>query len=208
MDQRLRLLAREAIGFMPEEEGLALYGAGLEAAPLGPLLEIGSCAGKSAIYLGAAARAASTVLFTVDHHRGSEEQQPGQEYYDPRLTDKFGRVDTLPALRRTIALAGLEDTIIAIVGRSTTVAAHWRTPLGLLFLDGSHTEENAQADYEGWAPHVALGGLLAIHDVFPDPAQGGQAPHHVYLRALQSGAFREHVSPGSLRVLRRLRPRI
>ncbi|MEM4169911.1 MAG: class I SAM-dependent methyltransferase [Thermoproteota archaeon] len=193
---------------MPEEEGLALYEAGREAASLGPLLEIGTYVGKSTLYLGAAAREGGTVLFTLDHHRGSEEQQPGQPYFDPRFVDEWGRVDTLPAFRRTMALAGLEDTVVAIVGRSATVAAYWRTPLAMVFIDGSHTEESAQADYEGWAPHVMEGGLLAIHDVFPDPREGGQAPYHVYLRALASGAFREVLHRGSLRVLRRIRPGI
>ena len=149
MGERLRLLARETMGFIPEQEGLALYRAGLEAAPLGPLLEIGSYAGKSTLYLGAAACEAGTVLFSIDHHRGSEEQQPGQEYHDPRLIDEFGRVDSLPVFRRTMALAGLEETVIAIIGRSAMVAGHWRTPLSLVFIDGSHTEESAQADYEG-----------------------------------------------------------
>jgi len=208
LDERLLALARQTPGFMPEEEGLALYEAGREAASLGPLLEIGTYVGKSTLYLGAAAREGGTVLFTLDHHRGSEEQQPGQPYFDPRFVDEWGRVDTLPAFRRTMALAGLEDTVVAIVGRSATVAAYWRTPLAMVFIDGSHTEESAQADYEGWAPHVMEGGLLAIHDVFPDPREGGQAPYHVYLRALASGAFREVLHRGSLRVLRRIRPGI
>ncbi|MEE9284338.1 MAG: class I SAM-dependent methyltransferase [Dehalococcoidia bacterium] len=190
---------------MPEEDGLALYRAGLEAAATGPLLEIGSYCGKSAIYLGAAAREAGTVLFSIDHHRGSEEQQPGWEYHDPRLVDpETGHMDTLPWFRRAIASAGLEDVVIAVVGRSEAIAALWGTPLGLVFFDGSHTEDLAQADYEGWGPHVAQGGLLLIHDVFPDPAEGGQAPYHVYRRALASGAFAEVRAVSSLRVLRRV----
>lgn len=204
MEERLLRLARATPGFMPDDEGLALYRAGREAAALGPLLEVGTYVGKSTIYLGAAAQEMGTVLFTIDHHRGSEEQQPGQPYFDPRFVDEFGQVDTLPAFRRTMALAGLEETVIAIVGRSATVAAYWRTPLAMVFIDGSHTEENAQADYEGWAPHIVVGGLLAIHDVFPDPSQGGQAPYHVYLRALASGAFKDYLCQGSLRVLRRV----
>jgi predicted O-methyltransferase YrrM len=208
MDERLRAVARDAIGFMPEHEGLALYRAGLLAAPFGPLLEVGSYAGKSAVYLGAAAREPGTVLFSVDHHRGSEEHQPGEQYHDARLTDPAGRVDTLPAFRRTIARAGLEGVVVAIVGRSAPVAGYWRTPLGLVLIDGGHSEESAQADYEGWAPHVVEGGLLAIHDVFPDPARGGQAPYRVYLRALRSGAFKEVAVEDSLRILQRAAPGI
>ena len=207
MDDRLLQVARDAIGFMPDDEGLALERAGAEAARGGlPLLEVGTYCGKSSVYLGAAARDAGVLLFTVDHHHGSEENQPGWEYHDERLVDpRTGRLDTLPFFRRTIVDAGLEDTVVGMVGRSAAVAAAWRTPLGLVFIDGGHSEEAAHADYEGWAPHLAGGGLLAIHDVFPDPADGGQAPFHVYQRALASGWFREleALGCGSLRVLRK-----
>src|SRR5690606_11627020 len=201
--------ARNAKGFMPDGEGMALYETardyGARLAGTGPLLEIGTYCGKSAVYLGAAARTAGTVVVTVDHHHGSEENQAGWEYHDPSLVDPSpGRMDTLPTFRKTIASAGLEDEVVAIVGQSRTVSALWRTPLALLFIDGGHAEEHAQGDYEGWAPHVAVGGALVIHDVFPDPKDGGQAPYHVYLRALESGAFEERRVQGSLRVLERV----
>ena len=197
--------ARAAKGFMPEDEGDLLYDVAVRALVDGPGLEVGTYCGKSAIYLGAAARAAGSTVFTVDHHRGSEENQAGWEYHDPTLADpEFGRLDTLPAFRHTIKDAGLEDEVIAVVGRSTTVSALWRTPLALVFVDGGHTDEHAGADYEGWAPHVAEGGLLAVHDVFPDPADGGQAPYRIYRRALGSGAFAEEPGLGSLRLLRRV----
>src|SRR5918992_5324239 len=189
---------------MPEDEGLALYEAGLQVARVGPLLEIGSYCGKSAVYLGAAAQELGTVLYSIDHHRGSEEQQPGEEFHDPRLVDaETGRIDTLPLFRKTMARAGLEHNVIAIVGDSPTIARHWSTPLGYIFIDGGHTEEAVQSDYEGWTPSLLTGGLLAIHDVFEDPADGGQAPFHVYRRAIEDG-FAEVKSVGSLRVLERL----
>ena len=205
MEPRLLEIARSAIGFMPENEGLALYEAAAAAAVVGPLLEIGSYCGKSAVFLGAAAKRGGTILYSIDHHRGSEEHQPGEEYYDERFLDEAGRVDTLPEFRRTIASAELEDTVVAIVGRSADIASHWGTPLGLVFIDGGHSEAAARADYEGWSGHVAPGGSLAIHDVFPDPAQGGRAPFTIYQRALASGAFTEIRSEGSLRVLQRVR---
>ena len=207
MDQRLLAVARSAIGFMPDEEGLALYRAGLAGASAGPLLEIGTYCGKSAVYLGAAAAEAGTVLFTVDHHRGSEENQAGWEHHDTRLVDaETGRMDTLPFFRRTISDARLEDFVVAVVGPSEVVGAHWGTPLGLVFIDGGHGREPAHRDYERWAPKVAPGGVLAIHDVFPDSADGGRPPYEIYLRALESGAFDEvdEAGCGSLRVLRRL----
>ncbi|PRH75751.1 hypothetical protein C6N75_29295 [Streptomyces solincola] len=197
-----------AQGFMPVREGLALYAAAAEAAALGlPLLEVGTYCGRSTILLADAARAAGTVAVTVDHHRGSEEQQPGWEYHDPKLVDpQVGLMDTLPAFRRTLHAAGLEEHVVAVVGRSPQAARVWAGKLGLVFVDGGHTDEHATGDYEGWAPKVAVGGLLVIHDVFPDPADGGQAPYRIHQRALASGAFAEVSVTDSLRVLRRTGP--
>ncbi|MEU4659948.1 class I SAM-dependent methyltransferase [Streptomyces sp. NPDC023723] len=196
-----------AKGFMPLDEGLALYAAAVDAARLGlPLLEVGTYCGRSTLLLADAARAAGTTAVTVDHHRGSEEQQPGWDYHDPETVDpELGVMDTLPAFRRTLYRAGLEEHVIALVGRSPRIAALWRSPLALVFIDGGHTDEHASADYEGWAPRLAEGGLLVIHDVFPDPADEftGQAPYRIWLRALASGAFTEVSATGSLRVLRR-----
>jgi MMP 1-O-methyltransferase len=198
-----------AKGFLPEDEAALLHRVARARVPYGPLLEVGSYCGKSAIYLGAAAREAGEargIVFTVDHHRGSEEHQPGWEYHDPTLVDPAnGLLDTLPTFRRTIAEAGLEGYVVAVVGRSATVAAHWRTPLSLLFVDGGHTEEHASHDYEGWGRWVAHGAALVIHDVFPDPADGGRPPYHIYRRALDSGDFVEVDALGSMRVLARVR---
>ena len=204
MDARLLEVARAAKGFMPDDEGLALNAAGRDAASVGPLLEVGSYCGKSAVYLGAAARAGCAVLFSVDHHRGSEENQAGWEHHDPELVDPAtGRMDTLPFFRRTIERAGLEDVVVAVVGDSPAIAAHWRTPLGLVFVDGGHALDVVLADYEAWSPHVAAGGMLVFHDVFEDPRDGGQAPFEVWKRAVASGMFTPVSTTGSLRVLRR-----
>ena len=204
MDARLLEVARAAKGFMPDDEGLALNAAGRDAGSVGPLLEVGSYCGKSAVYLGAAARAGGTVLFSVDHHRGSEENQAGWEHHDPEVVDPAtGRMDTLPFFRRTIERAGLEDAVVAVVGDSPAIAAHWRTPLGLVFVDGGHALDVVLADYEAWSPHVAAGGVLVFHDVFEDPREGGQAPFEVWKRAVASGMFTPVSTTGSLRVLRR-----
>jgi predicted O-methyltransferase YrrM len=190
---------------MPDDEGLALHDAGRAAAAVGPLVEIGSYCGKSAVYLGAAARTGGTVLFSVDHHRGSEENQVGWEHHDTGVVDPAtGRMDTLPFFRRTIEQAGLEDAVVAVVGDSPAVAAHWRTPLGLVFVDGGHALDVVVADYEAWSPHVAPGGVLLFHDVFEDPKEGGQAPFEVWKRAVASGEFIPVSTTGSLRVLRRV----
>ncbi|MDA0371053.1 MAG: class I SAM-dependent methyltransferase [Actinomycetota bacterium] len=193
---------------MPTDEGDALFDAACAAGndvPGAPFLEVGSYCGRSTVWLGAAARQSGTVVFAVDHHRGSEENQPGWEWHDTSLVDpETGRLDTLPHFRRTISRAGLDDVVIAVVGESPVVARWWKTPLAFLFIDGGHGIEPARLDYELWTPLVAPGGTLAIHDVFPDPADGGRPPYEqIYVPALASGLFTEVSATGSLRVLRR-----
>jgi predicted O-methyltransferase YrrM len=208
LPDHLLAAARAAKGFMPDDEGLFLHERGVEMGPSGPLLEVGSYCGKSAVYLGAAARATGSTLFTVDHHHGSEENQAGWEHHDTALVDaRTGRMDTLPVFRRTIEDAGLEDVVVAVVGASATVSRHWRTPLALLFIDGGHGEKPAHDDYDGWVPWVQVGGLLVIHDIFPDPADGGRPPYEIYLRALDDG-FEEVGGCGSMRALRRTGDRV
>jgi len=197
-------LAESIRGFMPPEEGRALYEAGHRAGARGPMLEIGSYCGKSALYLGTAAEQRATILFSVDHHRGSEENQPGWEHHDPTVVDeKTGRIDTLPYFRTNLHEAGLEGTVVPVVGDSPTVARHWEASLALVFIDGGHGRKPAHDDYESWAPKVTRGGLLAIHDVFEDPEEGGRPPFEVFRRAVDSGAFEPRSKTGSLRVLER-----
>jgi MMP 1-O-methyltransferase len=209
IDPTLRGLALRTKGFMPGDEGDALYEAALAAGaavPGAPFVEVGSYCGRSTVWLGAAARQAGTTLFAVDHHRGSEENQAGWEHHDPEVVDaRVGKMDTLPFFRSTIHDAGLEDVVVGVVGRSPAVARHWSTPAALVFIDGGHGEEPARLDYEGWAPHVAMGGTLAIHDVFPDPADGGRPPYEqIFVPALESGRFRLAGAAGSLRLLTRI----
>ena len=206
MSDDLRAAAVAARGFMPTDEGDALWVAATEAAravPDAPFLEIGSYCGKSSIWLGGAAAATGTVLFALDHHRGSEENQAGWEWHEPDLVDpEINKMDTLPRFRRAVHDAGIESSVVALVGDSPTVGRFWTTPLALLFIDGGHGHDPAHADYERWTPHVAPGGTLCIHDVFPDPADGGRPPYEIYLRALDDG-FAERRAVGSLRVLTR-----
>jgi MMP 1-O-methyltransferase len=205
IDEPMLAVARAAKGFMPDDEGLALHEAALTAARRtgAPLLEVGTYCGKSAVYLGAAAREAGTVLFTVDHHRGSEENQAGWDHHDLEVVDpRTGRMDTLPFFRETIEAAELEDCVVGVIGQSAMVAAAWATPLAFLFIDGGHDEKVAMADYEGWATSLLPGGLLAIHDVFERPDDGGQGPFHVWQRAVADG-FAPASTTGSLRILER-----
>ena len=206
MEPELLEHALAARGFMPPDEGMALYEAAIAVVAEGPFLEVGSYCGKSAVYLGAAARQGGRVLFALDHHRGSEENQAGWEHHDPDLVNpQSNKIDTLGAFRRTIHDAGLEPTVVALVGASATVGSVWSTPLALLFIDGGHGHEPAHRDYETWVRYVVVGGTLLIHDVFPNPADGGRPPYEIYCRALDSGDFEETGATGSVRVLRRTR---
>ena len=194
---------------MPRNEGLALTDFALELGerfPEGTWLEIGAWCGKSAIYLGAAAEATNCALYSLDHHHGSEENQEGWEHFDRTLVDPVdGRLNTLPAWQRTIASARLEETVIGLVGPSSVVAQHFDQTLELLFIDGGHAHDVAWADYRAWSPKVVVGGLLLIHDVFPDPKDGGRPPHEIYVAALEEGEFIDVGAEGSLRALRRRR---
>ena len=204
MDESARAIARACKGFLDEEEGLRLHDLARASAHLGPILEIGSYCGKSSVYLGAGARSAGGLLVCVDHHRGSEEHQIGEEYHDPDLLDRsVGALDSLPELRRTLRRAGLEDSAILIVAPSSVAARLWSVPLGLVFIDGGHSAAAANTDYESWSTKVAPGGVLAIHDLFPDPATGGQAPIEIYRRALASGEYDELPTTKTLGVLQR-----
>lgn len=202
--EELLALAADVKGFMVLEEGRALYHAGLAQRRGGTWLEIGAWCAKSAIYLGAAAEQLGCVLFSLDHHHGSEENQRGWEYFDEELVDAAdGRLNTLPHWQRNIARARLEDVVIGLVGPSQVVASHFTSPLDFLFIDGGHAHDVAWADYRAWAPQVVTGGSLLIHDVFEDPAQGGRPPFDIYLAALASGHFTERAHQGSLRWLLR-----
>lgn len=209
LDDRLRDLALATKGFMPADEGDALHAAALSAGRALPDVawaEIGSYCGRSTVWLGDAARRCGTVLFAVDHHRGSEENQAGWEHHDTEVVDaRIGKMDTLPFFRDTVHDADLEDHVIGVVGQSPTVARHWTTPLAFVFIDGGHGVEPARQDYLGWTPHIAIDGTLAIHDVFPDPADGGRPPYEeIYLPAIESGRFELASTTGSLRVLTRV----
>lgn len=194
----------EIKGFLDEREADHLYQMALSASKKGPCLEIGSYCGKSAVYIGSACKINGSVLFSIDHHCGSEEQQPGEAYFDPDLLDReTGKIDTLRLFRRTITDFNLEDTVIPVIGRSEIVGRNWQTPLSLVFIDGSHAYDSVLADYQVWSKHLIDGGFLVFHDIFSDPAKGGQAPYNVYQIALASRLFDEMPMVESMGILKR-----
>ncbi len=191
-------------GFLDDREADHLYRLALSASEKGPCLEIGSYCGKSAIYIGNACKSNGAVLFSIDHHCGSEEQQPGEAYFDPDLLDReTGKIDTLRLFRKTIAAFNLEDAVIPVIGRSAIIGQAWQTPLSFIFIDGSHAYDAVLADYQIWSKHVIAGGYLVFHDIFSDPAKGGQAPYRVYQIAVASGLYEEMPMVESMGILKR-----
>ncbi|WOC11627.1 class I SAM-dependent methyltransferase [Gordonia sp. MP11Mi] len=201
-----RTVADNTPGFMPSDEADALHRVAdhflSQPDSVGIGVEIGTYCGKSTVYLGDAAQRHDALIVTVDHHRGSEEHQPGWEYHDTALVDEHaGLLDTAVRFRRTMFDAKLEHTVLGLLAPSTAAARVWARPADFVFIDGGHSMEAAQNDYDGWATWVRPGGALLIHDVFPDPADGGRPPYEIYRQALNSGEFTEAEAHGSLRVL-------
>ena len=205
MRELSKAAALAAKGFLSEEEGARLYELAYAASGIAPCLEIGGYCGKSAIFLGEGCRTRGQYrVFSVDHHGGSEEQRPGQEYFDEDLYDaSLGRINTLPFFLANVRRAGLDDWILPIVGTSSAVAANWRGDLGLVFIDGGHAKATVEDDFRGWSRFVTRGGWLCFHDIYPNPADGGQAPLEVFEAARASAAWRFDGMVGSLGVLRR-----
>jgi predicted O-methyltransferase YrrM len=206
MRGEVRELAREVKGFLEEAEGLCLFELARESASRGPCLEIGSYCGKSTLYLAEGCRTAGEhPLFCIDHHHGSEEQQPRQPYFDPELyNEELAQVDTLPCFRRNVTRAGLEKWVIPILGYSRQIGRYWSGPsFSLVFIDGGHSEEDVFGDYHTWSPHIMVGGYLCIHDIFPDPADGGQAPYHLLEQARAGGRWEYVEQVKTLGILRR-----
>lgn len=192
-------------GFLADDEAKALYQHALSSSKNGPVLEVGSYCGKSTLYLAQAAKQNNSVVFAVDHHRGSEEHQLGEEYHDADLYDgSVGLMDSFKEFRKNMRACDVEDTVVPIVAPSKVAAKQWHTPLAMVFIDGGHSFEAAETDYRSWITHIKIGGILAIHDLFPDPSKGGQAPITIYRLALASGLFEELEVVNTLGILRRI----
>jgi len=191
-------------GFLAENEGEALFELACDTSLIGPCLEIGSYCGKSTVYLGEACRRTGNTLYAVDHHRGSEEHQRGEEYHDASLYDPTTMcMDSFPAFRETLKLADLENTVVPIVSPSAVAAKHWNTPLGLVFIDGGHSHESSMLDCRIWSEKLSKNGVLAVHDIFENPEDGGQGPYLALQALLSSGQYESIKQVGSLGVLRK-----
>lgn len=207
MHSRLKSFIQEQAikGFLAQDEGEALHALALSVKGLGPCLELGSYCGLSTLYIASACAEVGTSLYAVDHHRGSEEHQLGEEYHDPDLYDaSIEKMDSFKEFRRNIDAAQLNDTVVPIVCSSALARRDWATPLAMVFIDGGHSEAMALEDCLGWSKHIVSGGYLAVHDIFEKPEEGGQGPWKALNAVLASGEFELMPQINSLGVLRKL----
>lgn len=125
-----RAFAEAARCFMPPDEGLDLYEAALP-----PRYALARSRQLLRHVVGVPRRRSRRTqhsTFSLDHHRGSEENQAGWEWHEPGLADPaVNKMDALSHFRRAAHDADLEAVVIALVGQSVTVAQNWGAPLAL-----------------------------------------------------------------------------
>ena len=195
----------EIKGFLSPKESKKLQELFQKVHKLGPILEIGTYCGKSAINFAEVAKKFNGLVFSVDHHTGSEEHQLGEEYHDDELFDKrLNKFNTLPEFLKNVILHKKSDYIIPILEESKKAAKRFFEEISLLFIDGGHAKQTALDDYYAWKDKICSGGLLVIHDVFPDPKDGGRPPFEIYLLASESGEFEDLGIYETLGILRRI----
>ena len=179
-------------GFLNDKEAKKLQELFLNVHHLGSVLEIGTYCGKSTLNFAVVARKIDGLIYTVDHHTGSEEHQLGEEYHDEDLYDRrLEKFNTLPEFLQNLRLSNLGKYIIPILGKSSEASKTFSETISLLFIDGGHSHEAALSDYNSWKEKICSGGLLVIHDVFPNPQDGGRPPFEIYSEAQNSKQFED-----------------
>jgi len=121
---------------------------------------------------------------------------------DLHLIDPFGsHPDALPggwgatewATRRVLGRAERDPQSATVhwhVALSHKVAAGWSGEADLVFIDGDHSEEGCQLDWDSWRPLVEPGGRVVFHDARADRAGGRGLPGPTAVLArLRAGAL-------------------
>ena len=179
-------------GFLSDKEAKKLQELFLKVHHLGSVLEIGTYCGKSTLNFALIAKKIDGLIYTVDHHTGSEEHQLGEEYHDEDLYDKrLKKFNTLPEFLKNLRSSNLGKFIIPIISKSSDASKTFSESISLLFIDGGHSLEAALCDYNSWKDKICSGGLLVIHDVFPNPQDGGRPPFEIYSKAQKSKQFED-----------------
>jgi hypothetical protein len=179
-------------GFLSDKEAKKLQELFLKVHHLGSVLEIGTYCGKSALNFSEVAKDVNGLIYTIDHHTGSEEHQRGEEYHDSELFDeRLKKFNTLPEFLNNLKSKKMAKFIIPIIDKSQNASNFFSEKISLLFIDGGHSFETALSDYNAWKDKICADGLLVIHDVFPNPKDGGRPPYEIYTLARESKEFND-----------------
>lgn len=121
------------------------------------IVEVGSYKGKSTCCLAAGAREGGRAhVYAVEPW-----DLPGN------VTGRFGfaRPETREAFDKQVRKAGLEDHVTPIQAFSVDAAKEWDGPeIGLLYIDGDHSEESVYEDFLAWEPHLAERAFVLFDD--------------------------------------------
>ena len=179
-------IAERVDGWLSERQGRELFRAALACAGRGAIVEIGSWKGRSTVWLAAAARRAGTIVYAVDRHEASREDPTARTYDD---------------FRRNLTAAGLLDHVRPLVMSSREAERILEGPVGVLFIDGDHSDAGAQEDFTLWLPRLAPGAALLCHDVSTASYSG---PRRMFQRLVcRSAEFDAVRRVGSMMVARR-----
>lgn len=139
----------EVQNFVFADEMLVLARYGSRVADPHVILTIGSYRGCSDIIL---ATFSSVPVYAIDFHlMGDGDNYPFNS-------------DDRREWTNNVLKWGVADKICPINLNSRDVSKIWRLPIGLLFVDGSHSYEAVRDDIAGYLPYVAPGGIVAFHD--------------------------------------------
>jgi predicted O-methyltransferase YrrM len=176
-------------GMISEEEAQLLHRLAARTRT-GCIVEIGSWRGKSAIALATGAKtlppAARPMVYSIDPHAE----------FVGIFGGKFGPRDRVAYFKALLDADCAENVALVNLG-SIDAAKAWQKPIGLLFIDGDHTEAAVQADVDAWTPFVAEGGIVVFDDALNETA----GPARVIAKMLAGGAYRKLESVRKIVVL-------
>jgi hypothetical protein len=184
-----------------ERECLALYTAATIASKVGPIVEIGTYKGRSALVLGSAlkASASSHKLYTVDRFVPFVDDSALKEgAHQPEEV----RPSSKQEVEQLVAKHGLDRHIIVCECSSHEAANKFQYVssyyVSMLFIDGSHDEASVMLDYTSWRYVLDKNAIIAWHDYYDLGARGGRfdGVHRTVEKLLSKGEIRRLDIPG------------
>jgi len=148
--------AKNAPGFLLEDEARFLGIAAACTPAQGAIVEIGSFKGRPTVMLATvAARYGLGPVVSIDPHNFNLKTATPAMAEGASTYEEF-----LASLRK----AGVEQHVEVHRVFSKEMSAAWTRPVRLLWIDGDHTLKGATEDFEGFAPFLSDGAVVAIHD--------------------------------------------